>query len=38
MKRLSVMVILQGMAAVYRPGSIVPEFYIQKGPQSEYQI
>jgi len=38
MKRLLVMVILLGMTAVYRPGSIVPVFYIQKGPQSEYRI
>jgi len=38
MIRLLVVVLALGMTAVYRPNSIIPEYYVDKAPRGEYRV
>jgi hypothetical protein len=37
-KILALAASLPGMTAIYKPNSIVPKYYIDKTPQSEYRL
>jgi hypothetical protein len=38
MRRLTTIIFVLGMTAVYSPDSIIPMYYVDKTPQGEYRV